>query len=152
MRLRLPPRFQTPLSKRPRIVLPPVLKQCVVRVPLTKPPRVLISWTKNINWMHIRRSEDALDIFWMSYVRSIYVLCPGGTPCPLQQILMKTFEDVFCLPLKKISPRCFAKTLSKRLRNVFKTSWKDVLETCSRPFQDVFKMFSRCIIKMKCFY
>ena len=26
--------------------------------------------------MNIRRSEDALDDFWTSYVRSIYVLCP----------------------------------------------------------------------------
>ena len=29
-------------------------------------------------YTHIRRSEDAQDIFWTSYVRSIYVLCPGG--------------------------------------------------------------------------
>ena len=26
-----------------------------------------------------RRSEDVLDVFWTSFVRSIYVLCPGGT-------------------------------------------------------------------------
>ena len=25
--------------------------------------------------MYIRRSEDVLDVFWTSYVRSIYVLC-----------------------------------------------------------------------------
>ena len=148
----LPQRVQTPLSKRSRIVLPHVLKQCIVRVPLTKPPRVLIPWTKDVNWMHIRRSEDALDIFWMSYVRSIYVLCPGGTPCPLQQILMKTCWRSLFVRLKKISPRCFAETLSKRLRNVFKTSWKDVFKTSSRPFQDVFKMSSRCIIKIKSSY
>ena len=38
------------------------------------------TWTQDANWtyMYIRRLKDVLDIFWMSYVRSIYVLCPGG--------------------------------------------------------------------------
>ena len=35
-------------------------------------------WTQDVNWAYIRRSEDILDLFWMSYVRSICVLCPGG--------------------------------------------------------------------------
>ena len=35
-------------------------------------------WAQDVNWTYIRRSEDAMDIFWTSYVRSIYVLCPGG--------------------------------------------------------------------------
>ena len=39
-------------------------------------------WTKDVNWTFIRRSEDALGVFWKSYVRSIYILCPGGgTTC-----------------------------------------------------------------------
>ena len=28
-----------------------------------------------LNWTYIRRSEDVQDVFWTSYVRSIYVLC-----------------------------------------------------------------------------
>ena len=28
--------------------------------------------------MCIRRSEDVLDVFWTSYARSLYVLCPRG--------------------------------------------------------------------------
>ena len=35
-------------------------------------------WTQEVNWRSIRRSEDALNVFWTSYVRSIYFLCPGG--------------------------------------------------------------------------
>ena len=35
-------------------------------------------WTQGVNWTYIRRSEDAQDVFWTSYVRSIYALCPGG--------------------------------------------------------------------------
>ena len=31
-----------------------------------------------VNWTYIRRSEDLLDVFWTSYVRSIYVLCLRG--------------------------------------------------------------------------
>ena len=45
------------------------------------------NWHKNsprildINWTSIRRSEDFQDFFWTSYIRSIYVLCPGGCAC-----------------------------------------------------------------------
>ena len=35
-------------------------------------------WTQDVNWTYIRRLEDIQDVFWTSYVRSIYVLCPGG--------------------------------------------------------------------------
>ena len=35
-------------------------------------------WTHDVNWTYIRRSEDVQDVFWTFYVRSIYVLCPGG--------------------------------------------------------------------------
>ena len=34
--------------------------------------------TQDVNWTYIRRSEDVLDVFWTSYVRSIYVLCLWG--------------------------------------------------------------------------
>ena len=33
---------------------------------------------QDVNWTYIRRSEDVLDVFWTSYVRSIYVLCLWG--------------------------------------------------------------------------
>ena len=35
-------------------------------------------WTQDVNWTYIRRSADVQDVFWKSYVRSIYILCPGG--------------------------------------------------------------------------
>ena len=28
-------------------------------------------YTRDVNWKHIRRSEDVLDASWMSYVRSV---------------------------------------------------------------------------------
>ena len=31
-------------------------------------------WAQDLNWTYIRRSED---VFWTSYIRSIYALCPG---------------------------------------------------------------------------
>ena len=33
----------------------------------------------DVNWTYIRRWEDAGDVFWRSYARSIYVLCPGSS-------------------------------------------------------------------------
>ena len=32
--------------------------------------------TQDVNWTSIRHSEDVRDVFWTSYVRSIYVLSP----------------------------------------------------------------------------
>ena len=32
--------------------------------------------TQNVNWMLVRLSDDAPDVFWTSYVCSSYVLCP----------------------------------------------------------------------------
>ena len=33
------------------------------------------SWTQDTNWTYIRHSEHIKDVFWTSFVRSIYVLC-----------------------------------------------------------------------------
>ena len=33
--------------------------------------------TQGVKRTYIRHSKDVLDVFWTSYVRSIYVLCPG---------------------------------------------------------------------------
>ena len=35
-------------------------------------------WTQDVNWTYIRRSEDVQNVFLMSYVRSLYVLCLRG--------------------------------------------------------------------------
>ena len=35
-------------------------------------------WTQDVNQTYILLLEGVLDVFWTSYVRSIYVLCPGG--------------------------------------------------------------------------
>ena len=34
--------------------------------------------TQDVNWTHIRRSEDAMDVFWTSFVCLIYSLCLRG--------------------------------------------------------------------------
>ena len=39
---------------------------------------VRITWTQDVNWAYIKRSEDLKDVFWTSWVCSIYVLCPEG--------------------------------------------------------------------------
>ena len=35
-------------------------------------------WTQRVNSTYIRRSVEVLNVFWTSYVRSIYVLYPRG--------------------------------------------------------------------------
>ena len=38
----------------------------------------ILPWTRDVKWTYIKQLEDAQDIFLTSYVRSVYVLCPGG--------------------------------------------------------------------------
>ena len=41
-------------------------------------------WTQDVNWTYIRRLfTRLLDVFWTSYVRLIYILCPGGRSCAM---------------------------------------------------------------------
>ena len=39
---------------------------------------MISSQTQDVNWTCVRRSKDVQDVFWTSYVRSIYVLCLRG--------------------------------------------------------------------------
>ena len=36
------------------------------------------TWTWDVIWTYIGRSEDILDAFWTSYASLIYIMCPGG--------------------------------------------------------------------------
>ena len=40
---------------------------------------LIFHWPQDVNWTYLKRSEDVLNIFWTSYVRSVYVLCLGGS-------------------------------------------------------------------------
>ena len=52
--------------------------------------------TQDVNWTYIRRSEDAQDVLWTSYVRLIYVLCLRGIWFPPNanpwQFIIKVFQ------------------------------------------------------------
>ena len=48
-------------------------------------------WRQHINWTYTRRPENVLDGLWTSYVRSVYVLCPGGA----FRFLKKYWPDSF---------------------------------------------------------
>ena len=41
------------------------------------PALVAVIWIQDVIWMYIRRSEDVLDVLWMSYVLLFYALCSG---------------------------------------------------------------------------
>ena len=56
-------------------------------------------WTQDINWTYIRRLQDILDLFWTSYVRSIYDLCPE-----VENIM---FCDIFKVSRSKVNPLKF---------------------------------------------
>ena len=46
-------------------------------------------WTQDLNLSHIRRSEDVLDVFWMSYERSANVLHPRGYVLKIENLAFK---------------------------------------------------------------
>ena len=55
--------------------------------------------TQDVNWIYIRPSEDVLDFFWTSYVRSIYVLCLRGAHylMKFKYSYLKPFGKIYCL-------------------------------------------------------
>ena len=71
--------------------------------------------------MYIRRSEDVLDVFCTSYVRSIYVLCLLGTAIAnwiiSQEILLKEDNEIF------LKPRIFGLNLCHTFSNMNLLSW-----------------------------
>ena len=39
------------------------------------------TWIQDVNWTYVRRWQDILDVYWVSYMRSIYVQCSGESEC-----------------------------------------------------------------------
>ena len=69
-------------------------------------------WTQYINWTHRGRLEDVPNVFWMSYVRLMNVLCPGGDTIYyltrgflLHQIYKWSISFAFTHFNKKLYPR-----------------------------------------------
>ena len=52
-----------------------------------------IPWTQEVNWTYMRRSEDLQSVFWTSYVRLIYIMCPGGQVKSSKVLL---YEEINC--------------------------------------------------------
>ena len=75
----------------------------------------LSPWTQGVNWTYIRRSEDVQDIFWTPYVRSIYVLCPGG----FQSLFLIKLQAPATLLKKRLWHRCFPVNFTKSIRTPF---------------------------------
>ena len=56
----------------------------------------LSPWTQDVNWTCIRRSENVLDIFWTSYVRSMYgLVLPVSKSIAKQIIFLINYAIVF---------------------------------------------------------
>ena len=65
--------------------------------------------TKDVKLTYIRRSAVVLDVFWTSYVRSIYVLCLRGRGQELNWNSTKSLKSIFCLSkLIQLVIRCGA--------------------------------------------
>ena len=68
--------------------------------------------TQDVNWTYIRRPEDdVLDVFWTSYVRSIYVLCLQGWVGEKRAQNFCIFS-ISCKTLSSSTSKIFLQTLS----------------------------------------
>ena len=68
--------------------------------------------TQDVNWTYIRRPEDdVLDVFWTSYVRSIYVLCLQGWVGEKRAQNFCIF-NISCKTLSSSTSKIFLQTLS----------------------------------------
>ena len=58
--------------------------------------RFLFPWTQDVNQTYIVCLKDVLDIFWTSYILSVYVLCPGRSSyqrCSLRNCVLRNFTE-----------------------------------------------------------
>ena len=55
--------------------------------------------TLDVNWTYMRCIENAPDLFWTSYVRSIYVRYPEGVTIKIIEILIRI--ETFCCRVKQ---------------------------------------------------
>ena len=62
--------------------------------------RFVPHWTKDINWTYRRRSEEVLNVYWMSYVHLIYVLCPGVRNCRSNELVVPWKICLLKIPVK----------------------------------------------------
>ena len=110
--------------------------------------RVLFTWTQDVNQTYIVCLKDVLDIFWTSYILSIYVLCPGRSSyqrCSLRNCVLRNFTKFMgkhlCASLffnkvavlrpatlskKRLKRRCFPVSFAKFLKTPFlqNTFWR----------------------------
>ena len=66
--------------------------------------------TQDVNWSYIRRSEDVLNVFWMFYERSVYVLCLRGRVFCLSKKFRLTI-------IKSYSVRYFSRFIEGNQKN-----------------------------------
>ena len=139
--------------------------------------KLLLHWRSHLMCL-ITFYEDITFSFRCMYVLYCYILCffchfPATFVFVfrrrLQDVLIKKNIFARLMRLQKTSSRRLDQNQynrlghmsSRRLQNVFKTSsrrFEDIFKTSSRRFEDVFKMswkdlfktFSKCIIKLNC--
>ena len=106
--------------------------------------------------LSLKSSEDVFKTSWSRPIYSSWPYVFKTSSRRFEDVIKtfpKRFQDVF-----KTSSRRFEDVLQRRLLHVFKTSCKNVFKTSSRRFEDIFKTFwkdifrkfSRHIIKLNC--
>ena len=118
--------------------------------------RLVKASCKNVFKTSSRRHQDALKIFWRRLVKTSSKRLQDILQIRLQDIFKASsrgFEDIFktsprrlqyicktsCQSVFKAFSKCLQDVLQKRLRDIYKTSSKDL-----------FKTFSRRIIRLNC--
>ena len=71
-------------------------------------------WTQDVIWTNIRHSEDVLDVFWTSYLRSICFLCLRGK-------ILKEKHDSYMTGFSELATRTRAQSSNFTPVSVFIT-------------------------------
>ena len=112
----------------------------------------LTQQTQDVNWTYIRHSEDVLDVFWTSYVRSIYGLCLlGRMEVKYDQPRFSWTISAISLKLCRLSHQNSIELLSKKNLKIDKHFFADViicLTGFSQLFYLVLPLFSTGLIKL----
>ena len=96
-------------------------------------------WTQDVNWTYKRRSKDVQDVFWTSYVLSVYTLCRGGYSPIAEQCLIRV-DIKIQKRSQHVNPSCPFYQLNAYFKSI--VHWSIIIISALKKFSKQFLRIS----------
>ena len=106
--------------------------------------------TKHLPWWRRLSPLSSEDVSIKTNIFTLVLLLQKTPSRRLQDVLVKTNIFVLAIRLQDASKTSCQDVLQKRLQDIFKTSSRRLQDIFKTSWKDIFKTFSRLIIKLNC--